>query len=158
VKFALAVLALGLAGCASWPFSGPPGPALLVQADTFAASGDYERALDMYGELLRRYPDAPQAARARANRDVVLAAVTARDEIARLGDEIARLKDDLAAREVEIAEIKATLTARDADIARARQDLAARQAELSRLTAEADQLRADLESLKRMEMRLERLR
>jgi septal ring factor EnvC (AmiA/AmiB activator) len=158
VKFALAVLALGLAGCASWPFSISPGPALLAKADTFAASGEYERALDTYGELLRRYPDAPEAARARTNREVVLGAVTARDQIARLSDEIARLKDDLAAREAEIAQIKATLSARDADLVRARQDLAARQAELSRLTAEAEQLRADLESLKRMEMRLERLR
>ena len=123
---AVALVAVALAGCASWPLA--PGASRLAEADRLARAGDWPAAVAAYDDYLSRYPDAWAAPRALESRDTLAAVLTARVEAARLRDEVARLRDDLARRET--------------DLARARQ--------------ETDRLRRDLERLKQIDLRLER--
>jgi hypothetical protein len=99
---------LFVTGCASWP-SWPtwlafmrPGATLLERADRQVMVGDYAAAVQTYDVLLARYPDDPEALRARTSRDVAAeivrlrAELSTRDtELSRLRQEVARLRDDL---------------------------------------------------------------
>lgn len=102
------LVALLVAGCASWPSwpSWPaflrPGATLLDRADRQVQAGDYAAAVQTYDVLLARYPDDPEAPRARASRDVAAeivrlrAELSSRDtELSRLRQEVTRLRDDL---------------------------------------------------------------
>lgn len=162
----VALLALAVTGCAS---GGPPGWVLrptstFAFADGLLGQGDYEGARRAYDELIEAYPGDREAGRARATRDAVAALLSARAEMARLREAVAaekdtpRLRRDLTAREAEIARVRTDLAAREAEIAKLRHDLTDRQAEVARLTAEAEQLRVDLEKLKNVDIRLERRR
>jgi septal ring factor EnvC (AmiA/AmiB activator) len=156
MRGAAAWLALALAGCAT--ATPPAGVAHVARADQLAADGDLDGALHAYDAALAEGVTGDVAARARAGRATVTAAQSAAAELARVRGELERLNDAIAAREDEIARLTRELTAREGELARARQDLSARQAEVARLGVEAEQLRADLEDLKRLEMRLERRR
>ncbi|MBI4638994.1 MAG: hypothetical protein HY727_21865 [Candidatus Rokubacteria bacterium] len=159
----LVVTALLLAGCATWSWH--PSTALLAQADRLSERGEYARAVEVYDEFLARHSDDGEVPRARARRATAAAIVSARAEIdglrrelglreaeiARMAQELGRLGRALAAREGELA-------SRDAEVERLRLELAARQAEVARLASEAERLGADLERLKRIDMRLERRR
>lgn len=121
-------LALALGGCASWGFTNPfsDSSTMLAKADRLTADGDYRSAVAAYDAYLAQYSDDSQAVRAR--RDAVASIITSRDEIARLNQELSRVRDDL--------------TKREADVARLRQ--------------ETDKLRADLERLKQIDLQLEK--
>jgi chromosome segregation ATPase len=106
--------------------------------------GQYEGALEAYGEILARYPDTHEAARARSSREPLADLLAARAQVA-------RLTADMKAQEAELARTRDQVAARDTELARARQEIA-------RLTAEADRLRADLEHLKKIDIDLERRR
>jgi hypothetical protein len=151
-RLALAVMIVSLVGCASWS-SPPPRPSatLLAQADRLVTAGQYSDALDAYDQILSKYPDADEAARARVSRDALSELLAARARIGRLtagmraqDSEIARMRDELGRARAEIARLAA-----DADRARA---------EIARVTADADRLRTDLEQLKRIDIDLERPR
>jgi TolA-binding protein len=131
----LALAALLLAGCATWPWR--PAARLLERGDALAGRGDYGAAVQAWEELLARYPDDPAAPAALARRDTTAALLTAREQIARLRGELA---------------------ARESELARLRQEHARLAAEAERLRSEADRLRSDLEHLKRIDLRLERRR
>ena len=146
-----------IAGCASSPPS-RPSATLLVQADRMVTAGQYADALDAYGDMLAKYPDADEAGRARGSREAIAALLAARAQVARLTAdmkaqeaELARTREHVASREHDLARAREQVTARDGDLARARQEIA-------RLTAEADRLRADLETLKKIDIDLERRR
>ena len=161
MKRLVALVALVGAGCAS--FASPPDA--LVRADRLAVAGDFDGALRAYTAALDGTPDAQTVSRATAGRAAVTAALAARDEARRLREElatretaVARLRDEIAARERDVARLTRDLTAREGELARARQDVSARQVELQRLGLETEELRMNLEALKRIEMRLERRR
>ena len=146
-----------IAGCASSPPS-RPSATLLVQADRMVTAGQYADALDAYREILAKYPDADEAGRARSSREAIAALLGARAQVARLtaevkaqDDELARARERGVARDGDLARARDQATARDGELARARQEIA-------RLTAEADRLRADLETLKKIDIDLERRR
>lgn len=123
------VLALLLAGCASWnvwPFV-RPASAMLARADRLAEEGNYPAAITAYDEFLATWSEDAEAPRARVSRDALGAILANREEMARLRRELASLREDLAKRE--------------GDLARVRQ--------------EAERLRADLERLKEIDLRLE---
>ena len=122
------LLAVTLAGCASWPFG--RGSSLVADADRLAREGDFAAAVAKYDEYLKRYPDGWSTGRATESRDTLAATLTARAEAARLRQEVARLREELARR--------------DGDLVRVRQ--------------EADRLRTDLERLKQIDLKLERTR
>jgi tetratricopeptide (TPR) repeat protein len=138
-RVALAVMIVSLAGCASWSTPPPPRPSatLLAQADRLMTAGQYADALDAYEQILAKYPDAIEAARARINRDALTELLAARTRIGRL---------------------TASMKAQEVEIARMRDELARARAEITRLTADADRLRTDLEQLKRIDIDLERPR
>lgn len=95
------LLALALAGCASWnvwPFS-RPSSAALARADRLAAEGDYPAAVAAYDEFLAKHGADAEAPRVRVSRDT-LAAILA------LRQELARLREDLAKREGELARVR----------------------------------------------------
>ena len=123
---ATATLLVALAGCTAW--HSPRGGALLDRADRLAREGSWEEAVGVYGEYLRHHPRGEGAPRAVANRDALRALLTARAEAARLRHELAQLRDELAQR--------------DSDLVRARR--------------ESDRLKADLEQLKQVDLKLER--
>ncbi len=158
------VVAFLLAGCATWPFARPAAP-LLAQADALAAEGHFAEALRAYDDVLARYPHDREATSIAARRDTVQAVVAAQSEIDRLKGELAAREAQLAAARAEVAEAESQrerlahdLASRDTELSRARREVVARQAEATRLAAEAEQLRSDLEDLKRIEMRIERRR
>jgi chromosome segregation ATPase len=117
---------------------------LLVQADRLVAQGQYTGALEAYGEIVSRYPNTEDAARARGHRDALASLLATRAQIA-------RLTGDMKAQEAELARAREQLAGRDGELARAR-------LEIARLTAEADRLRTDLEHLKKIDIDLERRR
>lgn len=124
------VVALGLAGCASWngwPLARPSVVAL-AQADRLAEQGDYRAAVAAYDEFLAKHGTDAEAPRVRMSRDTLAAVLGNREEMARLRQELAKLREDLVKREGDLA----------------------------RLRQEADQLRADLDWLKEIDLRLER--
>jgi hypothetical protein len=138
----IAVILGLLAGCASWPATwsprallSHPSSTLFERADRLVADRQYEDALEAYDQILAKYPDADEAGRARAARDVLAGLLAARARIARLSAEI-RVKE--------------------AELARAREQLSAREGDLLRTRQEAERLRADLEQLKRIDIDLER--
>lgn len=94
------LLALTLAGCASWnvwPFS-RPSSAALARADRLAAEGDYPAAVAAYDEFLAKH-GANAEPRVRVSRDTL-------EELARLRQELARLREDLAKREGDLAKVR----------------------------------------------------
>lgn len=157
----VAVLALVGAGCATFAST----PEALVRADRLTVAGDFDGALRAYDAALEGTPDARAVSRARAGRAAVTAAIAARAEARQVREDLerreamlSRLRDELAAREQEVTKLSRDLTVREGELTRARQDLSARQIEIRRLGLEAEQLRTNLEDLKRIEMRLERRR
>ena len=142
-RFILVVIIGAVAACASWAPS-RPGAALLVKADRLVSRGEYASALEVYGELVTKYPDIDEADRARSSRDTLTALVAARAQVARLTAEI-------KAHEAELTRAREQVAGRDGELQRARQ-------EITRLTAEADRLRTDLEHLKKIDIDLERRR
>lgn len=116
-----------LAGCASWPFD-RLSTVMLAKADRLAEQGDYPGAVAAYDNFLAEHADSSKAARARLSRDRLASVLAAREELARLHQELARLREELAKRE----------------------------GDLTRVRQEADRLRTDLERLKQMDLRLER--
>jgi len=106
------LLALALAGCASWnvwPFSRPSPAGHVRGADRLAAEGDYSAAVAAYDEFLVKYADDPAAPRVRMSRDTIAAILANREEMARLRQELARLREDLAKREGELARVRQDL-------------------------------------------------
>lgn len=162
-RWVLVVIIGAIAGCASSsPAPSPPplrpSATLLVQADRMVIAGQYADALEAYGEILAKYPEAGEASHARSSREAVAALLATRARILRLDadmraqeTELARTREQIAIREGELARAREQVAARDGDLARARQEIA-------RLTAEADRLRADLETLKKIDIDLERRR
>jgi epoxyqueuosine reductase QueG len=135
--FALAG-ALCLAGCAGVPASSPaPGPSaaaaqaaassarLLLRADDQMAAAQYRGAIALYDEFLEAYPADPAAPRARASRAVVERLLLSRGEIERFRREV---------------------DTRQGEIERLRREADTRQAEIGRL-------KADLERLRRIDLR-----
>lgn len=150
-RWALVVMIGAIAGCASASPARPPAM-LLVHADRMMIVGEYADALEAYGEILAKYPDADEAGRARGSREAIAALLAARAQVARLtADMKAREAEVARTREHDVARAREQLAARDGELARARQEIA-------RLTAEADRLRADLETLKKIDIDLERRR
>lgn len=148
----VATLVSALTGCASWTWW-PLRPAALLLQRANRATDElrFRQALALYDEFLARYPDDVAAPRALESRDTVAAIVTTRDELMRLRNELrarelesGKLRDDAAKLRDEASRL------RD-DVARLRQELASRQ-------AESDKLRADLERMKELDLRLERRR
>ena len=119
-----AVLLLLTAGCASWPAGWPlarPSATLLAEADRLAVAGEYARAVVAYDEVLGRYPDDGEAPRALARRDALASILAAREDLARLRQEVGRLADDLGRREAELARLKQELARRQAELERLKQ-------------------------------------
>jgi chromosome segregation ATPase len=165
-------LALLLSGCASWPALFGRGAERVVAAETLVARGAYVEALRAYDEILEHPGSEALAARARAGRTAVAALLGARGDADRLRDlvaarerELARARADLEARETEAARLGRDLAARDAELVRARHEVTAKQAEVTakqaevaRLEQETETLKANLEQLTRIDLRLERRR
>lgn len=149
---------------------------LLAWADSLTGQGDYPGAVGAYDELIRRYPETPAAARARSVREALLVIeklrvdLAARDAelaearralAAREGDLAAREGDlavreeELAARASDVVRLRQDVTARDAELNKLRAEVVARQAEVTRLATESERLRADLDKLNRLDLRLE---
>ena len=144
-RWILVVIIGAIAGCASSsPPPTRPSITLLGQADRLVAQGQYGGALEAYGEILSKYPDTDEAARARSSRDTLTSLLAARAQVARLTAE-------MKAQETELTRARELAASRDGELSRARQ-------EITRLTAEADRLRTDLESLKKIDIDLERRR
>lgn len=165
-RWVLVIIIGAIAGCASSsppsrPWATPPSrpsATLLVHADRMVIAGHYAGALEAYGEILAKYPDADEADRARGSREAIAALLAARAHVARLTvdmkaqeAELARTREHVAAREHDLARAREKVAARDGDLARARQEIA-------RLTGAVDRLRADLETLKKIDIDLERRR
>lgn len=166
-RWALVVIIGAITGCASSSSPPPPPPlrpsvrpsaTLLVHADRLVSAGEYAGALEAYGEIVMKYPDADEAVRARGSRGALEALLAARAEVARLTAdmkaqeaELARAREQVASREQDLARGREQAAARDGELARARQEIA-------RLTAEADRLRTDLDALKKIDIDLERRR
>lgn len=92
------LLALALAGCASWtvwPFSRPSSSAL-ARADRLAAEGDYPAAVAAYDEFLAKHGADAEAPRVRVSRDTLAAILALRQELARLREDLAKREGDLA--------------------------------------------------------------
>ena len=143
-RILLAVMIVPLVGCASWSPLPRPSATLLVQADQLVTQGQYADALEAYEQILAKYPDATEAARARPSREAIAELLAGR---ARIG----RLTAGMKAQEAELARIREQVAARDSELSRAR-------AEIARLTADTERLRTDLEHLKRIDLDLERRR
>jgi uncharacterized protein HemX len=124
---------------------------LLGQADRLVSQGQYAGALEAYGEILAKYPETDEAARARGGRDTLTSLLAARAQVARLAAE-------MKAQETELARAREQAAGRDAELTRARQEIARLTAEADRLRADADRVRADLENLKKIDIDLERRR
>ena len=150
-RWALVLVIGAVAGCAWLTPSSRPSEMLLVRADGLIADGQYADALEAYGELLAKYPETDEAARARRSRQTLDNLVAARSRIARLNAEMKAQEVQMKAQEAELARVRGEVTARDGELARARQEIA-------RVTAEADRLRVDLEHLKKIDIDLERRR
>ncbi|MBI2490926.1 MAG: hypothetical protein HYV94_02280 [Candidatus Rokubacteria bacterium] len=119
-----AVLLLLTAGCAFWPAGWPlarPSATLLAEADRLAGAGEYAPAVVAYDEFLGRYPDDGEAPRALARRDTLASILAAREDLARLRQEVGRLADDLGRREAELARLKQELARRQAELERLKQ-------------------------------------
>jgi tetratricopeptide (TPR) repeat protein len=143
-RVVLAVMILSLAGCVSWSPVSRPSAALLVNADRLVTQGRYAEALDAYEEVLAKYPEAAEAARARVSREAIAELLAARAQIA-------RLTAGMKTQEAELARLRELAAARAGELGHAR-------AEIARLTADADRLRTDLEQLKRIDIDMERRR
>ena len=163
----LVVIIGAIAGCASWSPLPPsrPSATLLVHADRMVTAGQYADALDVFGEILAKYPEADEAGRARGSHDAIAALLAARAQAARLTAdmkaqqaELVRAREHATSREGDLARAREQVAARDGDLARARQEIARLSAEADRLRADADRLRADLETLKKIDIDLERRR
>jgi chromosome segregation ATPase len=122
------------------------------------AYGDYAQAQQAYADFARQYPEDGAAVRVAAVRDVLAALAAARDEADRLNDEMLHLREQAQETNRDLERLRRELGARAAELARARQELTERQAELTRQLAEVEALRADLEKLKSVDLRLERRR
>ena len=151
-RVALAVMIVSLAGCAAWS-SAPPRPSttLLVRADRLVTAGQYADALEAYEQILAKYPETNEAARAQISRDALSELLAAR---ARIG----RLTAGMKAQEAENTRMRDDNARMREENARMRDELSRARAEIARLTADADRLRADLEQLKRIDIDLERPR
>jgi hypothetical protein len=143
-RWTLVVIIGAVAGCVTSPPAPRPSAMLLAQADRMVTQGQYAGALDAYGQILAKYPDADEAGHARSSRDALVSLLAARAQVV-------RLTADMKAQEAELVRTREQVAARDGELLRARQEIA-------RLTAEADRLRADLESLKKIDIDLERRR
>ena len=143
-RWVLVVIIGAVAGCVVSSPAPRPSATLLAQADRLMTQGRYAGALEAYGEILAKYPDAEEAVRARSSRETLAGLLAARAQVA-------RLTADMKAQEAELVRTREQVAARDGELQRARQEIA-------RLTAEADRLRADLESLKKIDIDLERRR
>lgn len=136
-RIVLAVMIVSLVGCASRSLPPRPSATLLARADRMVTVGHYADALEAYEQILAKYPEADEAARARISRDALAELLAARARIGRL---------------------TAGMKAQEAELARMRDELSRARAEIARLTADADRLRTDLEQLKRIDIDLERPR
>ncbi len=142
MKPALAVIAaLTLAGCAAVTSSSPvptaapppvlaaptvpPSARLLQRADEQMMAAQYRSALALYDEFLKAHLDDPATPRVRASRAVVERLLLSQGEIERLRREV---------------------DTRQAEIERYRREVDTRQAEIGRL-------KADLERLRRIDLR-----
>ncbi len=141
-----------LTGCASWTWW-PLRPAaiLLQRANRAADELRFRQALALYDEFLTRYPDDIAAPRALESRDTVAAIVTTRDELMRLRNELRVRELESAKFREEAGKLRDEAGKLRDDVARLRQELASRQ-------AESDKLRADLERMKELDLKLERRR
>ena len=79
------------------------------------------RAVVAYDEFLGRYADDGEAPRALASRNTLASILAAREDLARLRQEVGRLADDLGRREAELARLKQELASRQAELERLKQ-------------------------------------
>jgi hypothetical protein len=93
-----------------------------------AHEGPWEEAVTVYGAYLSRHPTGEGAPRAAASRDALRALLTARAEATKLHEDLARLREALARRDTELVRVR----------------------------QESDRLKADLEHLKQVDLKLER--
>jgi uncharacterized protein (DUF3084 family) len=157
---------VSLAGCAAWSSTPPrPSTTLLVRADRLVTAGQYADALEAYEQILAKYPETNEAARAQISRDALSELLAARARIGRLTAgmkaqeaENTRMRDDNARTREENARTREENARMREENARMREELSRARAEIARLTADADRLRADLEQLKRIDIDLERPR
>jgi outer membrane protein assembly factor BamD (BamD/ComL family) len=152
-RLILVVIIGAIAGCStlSLPLPSRPSSTLLAQADRLLGEGQYTDALEVYGEVVTKYPNTDDAARARARHDTIAGLLAARAQVTRLTGEVTRLTAETKAQEAELVRTREQVAGRDGELARARQ-------EIGRLTAETDRLRTDLEHLKKIDIDLERRR
>jgi tetratricopeptide (TPR) repeat protein len=145
-RLILVVIIGAITGCTTLSLPLPPRPSttLLAQADRLLGEGQYTDALEVYGEVLAKYPNTDDAARARARHDTIAGLLAARAQVTRLTAE-------MKAQEAELVRTREQVATRDGELARARQ-------EIGRLAAETDRLRTDLEHLKKIDIDLERRR
>ena len=141
-----------LTGCASWTWWPlRPAAVLLQRANRAADELRFRQALALYDEFLARYPDDMAAPRALESRDTVAAIVTTREELI-------RLRSELRARELESAKLRDDAAKLRDDAAKLREDVTRLRQELASRQAESDKLRADLERMKELDLKLERRR
>jgi len=107
-----------------------PPQSMLERADRLVEQGHYAAAVRIYDELLATYPTASVAPRAVASRETLSTLLAARADVV-------RLKEELAARDTELGRLKQ---------------------ELQRLVTQTEGLRADLEELKKIDLKPERRR
>ena len=157
------LLLTSVGGCASWPFR--PAAMLLIRADRASDELRFRQALALYDEFLTRYPDDTLAPRALESRNTVAAIVTTRDELTRLRAElrtrdsdVTKARDDATRMRDEAAKVRDEAAKLRDEVAKLRDEVARVRQELSMRQAESDKLRADLERMKELDLRLERRR
>lgn len=123
----LVAVALLLASCASGPPASGPGSAdrLLQRADDQLIAAQYRNALALYDEYLQTHPNEASSPRVRTARTAV---------------------ERLLVSQVELDRLRREVETRQAEIDRLRRERDTRQAELERL-------KADLERLRRIDLR-----
>jgi outer membrane protein assembly factor BamD (BamD/ComL family) len=84
-RLILVVIIGAIAGCStlSLPLPSRPSSTLLAQADRLLGEGQYTDALEVYGEVVTKYPNTDDAARARARHDTIAGLLAARSRASR---------------------------------------------------------------------------
>jgi len=155
VKRGLVAAALLLAGCAGGVSSSGPGSPdrLLQRADDQLVAAQYKNALTLYDEYLQAHPNEPVSPRVRTARTAVERLLVSQGEVE-------RLRREVDGRQGEIDRLRREQDTRQGEIDRLRREQDTRQGEIDRLRrerdtrqAEIERLKADLERLRRIDLR-----
>ena len=174
---ATGILCVGLTACAA-PLRPPPPtaaapPKLSDRGDEQLIAGNYLAAIDYYNEFLRANPGDPAAPRVRVTQQILGRLLQAESRIPELQRDVAAGRRDLQAARDEAARIQGELTAREHEVERLRasarhmehvqrvqqlreDDLLQALNRLIATLAEAKRLKKDLETLKTIDIKLER--